>query len=86
MRLLLPDRGTWSSDDLVDMFLEGKAGPSGLPKPCGWVRGVAALPVGSRRALSRGVDVECTSPLGDGIAFPALLFWANMRPQYAHGP
>lgn len=85
MSLLLLDRGTWSSDDLVDMFLEGKAGPSGLPKPCGCAHGVGALPDGSRRALSRRVD-KCTSPLGDGIIFPALLFWANMRPQYAHEP
>ena len=38
------------------------------------------------RALPHGADVECTSPLGAGITFPALLSWANMRPQYAHGP
>lgn len=50
----------------------------------GGLLGVVGTRVG---ALSRvgvgescGADAHGTSPLEGGIAFPVLLFWANMRP------
>lgn len=65
--LLLQDRETWCSEDLANIFLEGRAGPSGLV-------GAHGCACGSRRALSPGHTlIVLTSGRWDRFPSTAIL-------------